>query len=732
MHNTIHRIVGLTALAGFGIGSLLAVAPPAATADEADPGVARISLLDGGVDVKRVDSGDSFAAAVNAPLSAGDYLTTRDDARAELQLDDETELRVAPATQLRFTNLTATANALQLAQGTVELRLFHGTDANPEVDTPNASIRPSDNGAYRVSVDENGNSIVTVRAGSATVAMQNSSQDISEGNSVEIDGGSQDAQLRSIPTVASDAFDGFNVARDSKEASAQSYAYVDDQIVGANDLDQYGSWQNTGDYGEVWHPDAGPNWAPYSDGNWTWEPYYGWTWVSAEPWGWAPYHYGRWFYARDDGGWCWTPATRYAAPIYAPAQVAFFSFGFGNGGGISIGLGNIGWIPLGPHDSYSPWWGGYGYGRGGYGGVTTITNITNVTNIYNYHNVNAPGGIVAVGNANFQHGDFRQRVNVTPAQLRTANIAPVRGVVPVLPTTRNLAFNPRESAPAAAAPLSPSFRRFKPLAASVAAHPFSEQRAAVSALAQRAYPNDAPAFEREAPALSDARPQTFDTRTAPLATREDTQVHATSALRSDTQSRSPWDRFDSAGAGSSRTKPEVASGRALDASGTSEPARREDARPSYARPDTTTQSRALAEPKAVAPTPAEPRVIDVARQRSTNGAWDRFGSQTRANANGDDARPSYARPQAPRTVQDGAYSNGTYAPAHRDYSATRTGDYSRPARTEPAEHQTTERNASSGVRPAPAERAPAEHARPAESQAHSAPAKPDSSDREHH
>src|SRR5688500_11330318 len=77
--------------------------------------------------------------------------------------------------------------------------------------------------------------------------------------------------------------------------------YYDNDVWGAEDLDAYGSWAHTGEYGWIWRPHttaiAGyDNWAPYRYGQWTWRPPYGWTWVGNEPWGWAPYHYGRWVY----------------------------------------------------------------------------------------------------------------------------------------------------------------------------------------------------------------------------------------------------------------------------------------------------------------------------------------------------------------------------------------------------------------------------------------------------
>lgn len=675
------RIIGTAVTGGFAIASI--TAPVAARADDQDPGVARISFLSGGVSVQRADSGDTTSAVVNAPLNAGDYLTTRDDARSELQLDNRTQLRVAPDTQLRFTTMNANSNVLQLAQGTVELRLFHGNEANPEVDTPNASIVPTASGAYRVSVGNDGNAVVTVRSGAATISTQNTSQTFTAGTSVEIDGDARGARLNPIDVLANDDFDAYNIDRDRYETNAPSYAYVDDRIVGAGDLDQYGSWQDVDGYGEVWHPHYAAGWAPYQDGNWTWEPFYGWTWVSAEPWGWAPYHYGRWFYASNGGGWCWTPATRYVQPIYQPAQVAFFSFGFGNGGGISIGFGNVGWVPLGPTDPFRPWWGrGYDNGYGGNQTIVNVTNITNVTNIYNYHNINAPGGIVAIRNSNFQNGEFGQRLHVTAAALRSANIATVRGVLPLVPTARNLAFKANETV-AQRAELSPRFAHFKPVSDPVATRSFAEQRAAVSAVAQRAYPTEAQSFARQSPATRSAgtasSPRTGETIRAtvrepnrptdsistptrantgddglaprelpnkqppsvgqPVTARQALPVQQPATVQQATTNQqskaaSPWDRFSKQNSAGGPT-PQVTNVRGGSAERTvTEAPESGSTRPSYARPGPADLSRPTALKAAV------PQMQSVAPQRSAAASpWARFGAGSEPNTNARTAAP---------------------------------------------------------------------------------------------
>src|SRR6185503_1576192 len=129
---------------------------------------------------------------------------------------------------------------------------------------------------------------------------------------------------------------------------------------------------DTEDYGMSWHPNGvAADWAPYSQGRWGWQDWYGWTWISADPWGWAPYHYGRWFNS-PRYGWCWYPGAYGSRHYWSPALVAFFGFGRG-GGSFGFGFGNVGWVPLAPHESYNRWW-----GRGSYGsGYNRNMNITN-------------------------------------------------------------------------------------------------------------------------------------------------------------------------------------------------------------------------------------------------------------------------------------------------------------------------------------------------------------------
>src|SRR5579884_606884 len=62
---------------------------PAAQPDQGDQqhGVARLSIVQGDVNVRRGDNGELVAAIVNAPLMAQDHVQTAPGSRAEVQLD---------------------------------------------------------------------------------------------------------------------------------------------------------------------------------------------------------------------------------------------------------------------------------------------------------------------------------------------------------------------------------------------------------------------------------------------------------------------------------------------------------------------------------------------------------------------------------------------------------------------------------------------------------------------
>jgi hypothetical protein len=394
--------------------------------DESGRGVARVSLMNGDVSVRRGDNGDWVAAAINAPLIVYDHVLTGPTARAEIQFDSAHFLRLSSDTEVRLAEVDSNHFQVELSRGTVTLSVIRDPQAQIEVNTPNVSVSPSGRGMYRISVTDEGESQVTVRSGEAEAATPGGSERVSEGDTMLVRGTAEDAEFQMVAALGYDNWDRWNDDRDRRLESTQSYRYVNPDVQGADDLDSYGRWVNVPPYGWVWSPNGvDADWAPYRDGRWSWLDWYGWTWVGYEPWGWAPYHYGRWF-NRPGFGWCWFPGGFHERHFWCPGLVAFFGFG--------AGFGSVGWVPLAPFEAYHPW-----YGRG-YSNRTVInTSITNM-----YRNARVANGVTALDANAFTRGGRGVMVNATDTSLQRASL--VRGPVPLAPSAESLRLTNRTAA----------------------------------------------------------------------------------------------------------------------------------------------------------------------------------------------------------------------------------------------------------------------------------------------
>lgn len=338
--------------------------------DASDPPsrVARLSYLAGDVGFLPAGARDWSDASVNRPLTTGDRLSTSADARAELELGGST-LRIDGGADFGLLDLDDQIAQIELTQGTLSLSV-RDLDAGQsiEIDTPTVALVVDRPGNFRVDVgDGTRDTRISVRDGSATVYGEDSAQrSVSAGRSY-VFGDSALARVSISDLDGDDAFDAWAVSREQRYVRSDSRQYVSDQVIGYQDLDQYGDWQSDTDYGAVWYPTAvATDWAPYRSGHWAYIAPWGWSWVDDAPWGFAPYHYGRW--AHVHGRWGWIPGPRDIRPVYAPALVAFVG---GGGWSVGIGSGPVGWFPLGPGEIYNPW---YRASRSYY----TRVNITNI------------------------------------------------------------------------------------------------------------------------------------------------------------------------------------------------------------------------------------------------------------------------------------------------------------------------------------------------------------------
>ena len=230
--------------------------------EDADRGVARISVMNGDVSVRRGDSGDWVAAAVNAPLVVPDSVLVGNASRAEIQLDSANMLRMAENSEVRLSELEYARYQLQISQGTVTFSVIRDSDADVDLSTPNVSIRPLKKGRYRISVSDAGITEITVRAGQAEVFTPTGVEILRSGKAMIVRGTASNPEFQLIAAIVRDDWDHWNEQRDKELKNTDSYRYVSQDIYGAEDLHGHGRWVYVHPYGYVWSPYVATGWAP--------------------------------------------------------------------------------------------------------------------------------------------------------------------------------------------------------------------------------------------------------------------------------------------------------------------------------------------------------------------------------------------------------------------------------------------------------------------------------------
>ncbi len=428
-----NRIIALVfGVAAFAFAGWASADPPSR--------VARLGYLGGTVSFSPAGENDWVRATVNRPLTTGDRLWADTGARAELQVGSAV-IRMSARTSVTVLNLDDSVVQLQLAQGTLNLQVRRlAPESVFEIDTPNLAFSLRQPGDYRIDVDSSGNATTVVtRSGSAEVYGEGAAYVVDAQKSYRFFGtGLRDYEILGVP--AADDFDRWTYDRARRWENSATARYVSPDMIGYQDLDDYGTWLVDASYGNVWVPNrVSAGWAPYRDGHWTWIDPWGWTWVDDAPWGFTVSHYGRW--TSISGTWGWVPGPVRAPAIYAPALVAFVG---GRNFQISISSGNVGgvaWFPLGPRDVYRP---AYAASRGYFTSVNTsntVINNTQITNIYNstnvtnvtYVNQQVPGAVIAVPATAFVQSRpvSKSAVRTSKEMMAKAPVTSVAAVTPV-------------------------------------------------------------------------------------------------------------------------------------------------------------------------------------------------------------------------------------------------------------------------------------------------------------
>ena len=338
-------------------------APQDANGAPDQPGqpVARLGVINGEASVRRGDSGEWVAAALNAPLMAGDSVSVGPNGSAELQLDSGNFVRhfrrnrnahlrprkrpQSDSDRQRIDHLSRPAGY----QHAIGDQHSGGCGASPPCS------------AVRVEVAPDGSTRIIVRHGDAEVSTPRGTEHIHEGNMMLVRGSPDEPEYQIVYAAGAGRLGQLERSAGRVLEGAQSNRYLSQDIQGAKIWMRRAMGYTTLRMGTCGLRMSLPPGRPIAMASG-----FGRT-TTAGP-GWiTSLGDGRHFTtvrgisAQASAG-AGFPARRYGHYWWHPAMVGFFGFG-GAGFGVGFGFGNVGWVPLAPFEVFHPW-----YGRGWYGG----------------------------------------------------------------------------------------------------------------------------------------------------------------------------------------------------------------------------------------------------------------------------------------------------------------------------------------------------------------------------
>ena len=354
------------------------------SAAEPELGGGRISLVQGQVLIQTKDEGEWTEASVNFPIADGDRIMTERNGRTELQLKNDTYVRLGEISQLDIIALGFDQGKGFIHLNQLEGRIYvnHrpiiGEASSLYVDLPYGVLSSYVPSRFKIDLTSS-EARISVLEGSVEFKSDGRPISLTQGKTlIAKEGGyTEVAQL-----YGKDEWDRWNEARDNElfqRRYAQKYLPSELEPYGY-EMEGNGRWVYTPEYQYIWVPTVVVGWAPFQYGYWAWRRGI-YCWIPREPWGWVPFHYGRWVHTHNHG-WAWVPPFRHAA-IWNPGAVAWH-----------IGPTHVSWIPLAPGDIY--------YGHHYYGPHSVNINRVNINAQKNVHiNARVKDAVVTVPRDSF-------------------------------------------------------------------------------------------------------------------------------------------------------------------------------------------------------------------------------------------------------------------------------------------------------------------------------------------
>jgi hypothetical protein len=273
--------------------------------------IVRLSDVEGNVQIDRNTGQGYEKAMLNMPITQGTKLKTEADARAEVEFEDGSALRITPKSVMEFPQLSLSdsggrVSTVSLQEGTAYVN-FKGSKRDAlTLNFGHEKLTLTQSAHLRVEMGDT-QATVAVFKGDVNVEGPAGTLAVGKKESATFDLADSD-KYKLAKNLESDPYDSWDKQQAQyHDRYSNSSGYSSPYGYGASDLNYYGSYYDIPGYGMMWQPYfAGAGWDPFMNGAWVYYPGFGYTWVSGYPWGWTPYYYGSWYYL-PTYGWMWQP-----------------------------------------------------------------------------------------------------------------------------------------------------------------------------------------------------------------------------------------------------------------------------------------------------------------------------------------------------------------------------------------------------------------------------------------
>ncbi|HTZ17372.1 MAG TPA: FecR family protein, partial [Dissulfurispiraceae bacterium] len=134
------------------IAAVLLLTPVYAFSDNL--GYARMSLMEGDVQVYTTDAGDWGPASINGPLAEGDQVWVPEGGKVELQLNSGTYIRLDQGSALQILSMNNETSQFYVSQGHAYVYYDPAGGNALQVDTRDASTRAFGQAIFRIDITD--------------------------------------------------------------------------------------------------------------------------------------------------------------------------------------------------------------------------------------------------------------------------------------------------------------------------------------------------------------------------------------------------------------------------------------------------------------------------------------------------------------------------------------------------------------------------------------------------